>query len=290
MAARGGSPPSSSFVLHWYAVDDTGRFSNRKGVLQRLKGWGKDPLVAVRCLVELVGPSRFSHWGADGEPVGVPHPQAWVQIAAVSRDQTRNTMTLLPALMSDRFIETFDIKPGAELIRANGGRQRLEAVTSSYRALEGGAVDVRPAERDAPLGARQQRRPDVRDHRRQRDQDGCSLPRDHQRLPARRGLRRRTDARSLGQDRRRHGAVDIGFVYDCLEAHPATPLTPEALRIVLPKIRGDAVWLNVESIIQSVLDLTLRPVAVAADVAQPDRRPRKTIWLSHILRDHDGRR
>lgn len=28
------------FVLHWYAVDDTGRFTNRKGVLQRLKGWG----------------------------------------------------------------------------------------------------------------------------------------------------------------------------------------------------------------------------------------------------------
>lgn len=28
------------FVLHWYAVDATGRFRHRKGVLQRLKGWG----------------------------------------------------------------------------------------------------------------------------------------------------------------------------------------------------------------------------------------------------------
>jgi len=28
------------FVLHWYAVDDNGRFINRKGVLQRMKGWG----------------------------------------------------------------------------------------------------------------------------------------------------------------------------------------------------------------------------------------------------------
>ncbi|MFE9254046.1 hypothetical protein [Streptomyces sp. NPDC006879] len=28
------------FVLHWYAVDENGRFTNRKGVLQRMKGWG----------------------------------------------------------------------------------------------------------------------------------------------------------------------------------------------------------------------------------------------------------
>jgi hypothetical protein len=28
------------FVLHWYAVDSSGRFMNRKGVLQRMKGWG----------------------------------------------------------------------------------------------------------------------------------------------------------------------------------------------------------------------------------------------------------
>ena len=49
------------FVLWWYAVDENGRFTSRKGVLQRMKGWGKDPLLAVLCLVELVGPSRFSH-------------------------------------------------------------------------------------------------------------------------------------------------------------------------------------------------------------------------------------
>ncbi|WP_241695036.1 hypothetical protein [Streptomyces sp. C] len=28
------------FVLWWYAVDENGRFVYRKGVLQRLKGWG----------------------------------------------------------------------------------------------------------------------------------------------------------------------------------------------------------------------------------------------------------
>src|SRR4051794_21637497 len=34
------------FVLWWYAVDENGRFPYRKGVLQRMKGWGKDPLLA----------------------------------------------------------------------------------------------------------------------------------------------------------------------------------------------------------------------------------------------------
>jgi len=28
------------YVLWWYAVDEHGRFSYRKGVLQRCKGWG----------------------------------------------------------------------------------------------------------------------------------------------------------------------------------------------------------------------------------------------------------
>src|SRR5690606_165704 len=73
----------------------------------------------------------------DGEPVGVSHPRAWVQVAAVSRDQTKNTMTMLPGLMSDKLIATYGIKAGAELIRADGGKKRLEAVTSNYRSLEG---------------------------------------------------------------------------------------------------------------------------------------------------------
>lgn len=64
------------FILWWYAVDENGRFAYRKGVLQRLKGWGKGPLAAVMCIIEFVGPSQFSHWGGDGQPVGKPHPRS----------------------------------------------------------------------------------------------------------------------------------------------------------------------------------------------------------------------
>lgn len=34
------TPEQLRFILWWYAVDETGRFLSRKGVLQRLKGWG----------------------------------------------------------------------------------------------------------------------------------------------------------------------------------------------------------------------------------------------------------
>ncbi|WAB09788.1 terminase large subunit [Streptomyces phage TagePhighter] len=263
------------FVLHWYAVDETGRFSARKGVLQRLKGWGKDPLLAVLCLVELVGPSRFSHWDENGEPVGEPHPQAWVQVTAVNQSQTTNTMSLIPSLMSDAFKAHFDIKDGAVLIRANGGRQRLEAVTSSYRALEGKRTTF------TLLNETHHWVSGNNGHKMYETIDGNATKKDSRYLAI-------TNAYLPGEDsvaeRMRESymkiaegrAMDVGFLYDSVEAHAKTPLTPEALRIVIPKIRGDAVWLNVDSIIQSVLDTTIAP-----------SRSRR-MWLNQIVAEEDA--
>ncbi|AVE00388.1 terminase large subunit [Streptomyces phage OzzyJ] len=263
------------FVLHWYAVDETGRFTARKGVLQRLKGWGKDPLLAVLCLVELVGPSRFSHWDENGEPVGEPHPQAWVQVTAVNQSQTTNTMSLIPSLMSDAFKAHFDIKDGAVLIRANGGRQRLEAVTSSYRALEGKRTTF------TLLNETHHWVSGNNGHKMYETIDGNATKKDSRYLAI-------TNAYLPGEDsvaeRMRESymkiaegrAMDVGFLYDSVEAHAKTPLTPEALRIVIPKIRGDAVWLNVDSIIQSVLDTTIAP-----------SRSRR-MWLNQIVAEEDA--
>jgi hypothetical protein len=263
------------FVLWWYAMDETGRFVYRKGVLQRLKGWGKDPLLAVICLVEFVGPSRFSHWDAASNPVGVPHPQAWVQIAAVSRDQTRNTMTLMPSLMSDKLINTYGIKAGAELIRANGGRQRLEAVTSSFRALEGGRSTfvVLNETHHWVRGNNGDKMYETIDGNATK-KDARYLAITNAYLPGEDSVAERM--REAFEKIREGRALDIGFLYDSIEAHPKTPLSPEALRIVLPKIRGDAVWLKVETIIQSVLDTTLS--------ASRSRR----MWLNQIVAEEDA--
>lgn len=125
------------FIANWYAIDRAGRFVWRYGMLRRMKGWGKDPVGAALACVEFVGPCRFERW-ENGEPVAVSHSAAWVQTAAVSRDQTRNTMTLFPGMFSPRAIEEYGIDLGKEIIYAARGRRRLEAVTSSPRSLEGG--------------------------------------------------------------------------------------------------------------------------------------------------------
>lgn len=126
------------WLLWWSAVDELGEFAWRYAMLRRLKGWGKDPMGSVHCAIEFVGPCRFGGWGDDGQPIGVPNPAAWIQTAAVSREQTRNTMTLFPGLFSKRAVDEFGIDIGKEIIYADAGRRRIEAVTSSPRSLEGG--------------------------------------------------------------------------------------------------------------------------------------------------------
>ncbi|MEV1109945.1 terminase [Micromonospora sp. NPDC049751] len=274
------------FLLWWYAVDEHGVFIYRKGVLQRMKGWGKDPLLAVLCLVELVGPSRFSHWDAAGNPVGVPHPQAWVQVTAVNQSQTTNTMALIPSLMSDAFRKAYGIKEGAILIRANGGKCRLEAVTSSYRALEGKRTSFTLLNESHHwiLGNH--------GHQMYETIDGNATKLDSRYLAITNAylpgedsvgermreaydkmVERQERARATGEELQ---AVDIGYLYDSIEAHPKTPLTEEALTIVLPKIRGDAVWLNVKTIIQSIHDTTM-------SIARSRR-----MWLNQVVADEDA--
>lgn len=126
------------FILHWYAIDERGRFVYRGGMLRRMKGWGKDPLAAVICCVEFLGPCRFKRWGADGQPFAEPHYAACVQIAAVSQDQVkRNTMGLFPALLSPKAVREFELDIGKEIIYAFRGRCRLEMLTTSARSAEG---------------------------------------------------------------------------------------------------------------------------------------------------------
>jgi hypothetical protein len=133
------------FVLWWYAVDESGTFLYRDGVLQRLKGWGKDPLGATLCAVEFVGPSRppavrvcpqrvgraggaaarrraSRGVGADGGGVEGSDPQ---------HDDA------FPGSVPEAGPREFEIDLGKEIIYAHHGQQRIESVTSSPRALEG---------------------------------------------------------------------------------------------------------------------------------------------------------
>ena len=132
------TPEQARFLLWWYGVDERGRFLYRRGMLRRMKGWGKDPLGAALAVVEFVGPCRFGGWErGQAQPKAVPHPAPWVVTAAVSQDQTRNTTTLLPGMVSKRALTEYGIELGKTVVYAQGGRARLDAVTSSPRAMEG---------------------------------------------------------------------------------------------------------------------------------------------------------
>lgn len=269
------TPEQARFILWWYAIDEDGEFVYNTGVLQRLKGWGKDPITSVISTVEFVGPCRFGGWDENGAPIAIPHSNSWVQIAAVSRDQTRNTMTLFPVILSAKIIATYGIKMGAELIRANSGKSRLEAVTSSFRALEGGRATftlcnetqhwVRGNNGDKMIETIDGNATKMKSR---------YLAITNAPLPGEDSVAERTresfDKTLSGR------AQGYGLLYDSIEAHPETPLTAQALRIVIPKIRGDAKWLSVDSIIKSMLNGLISP-----------SRTRR-MYLNQIVADEDA--
>src|SRR5574342_424267 len=84
-------------LVEWYALHPvTGQYIYRRGASRRAKGCGKSPVEAAKAIAELSGDVRPAGWDARGEPVGRPwgtagDPSPWVQIAAVSEDQTENT-------------------------------------------------------------------------------------------------------------------------------------------------------------------------------------------------------
>lgn len=255
------------FILWWYAVDEHGEFIYRTGVLQRLKGWGKDPLLAVICLVELVGPSRVQRdafglpmWRADGNPMGMAHPQAYVQVSAVNLSQTQNTMDLIPSLMTDAFIRHYGIKPGAELIRAHGGKQKLQAVTSNYRAIEGKRTTF------SVLNETHHWVAGNGGHKMYETIDGNAtkmnsryLAITNAYLPGEDSVaeRMRLAWEKLQEKIAEDPANDIGFLYDSLEAGPKAPISGPLVPFVLHNVRGDAVWLVIKGMMQSIANSTI---------------------------------
>jgi len=55
--------------------------------------------------------SRSDHWDGD-VPVGRDEPNAWIQLVAVSLQQTQNTMKLFPALIGPEARKHYGIQVG----------------------------------------------------------------------------------------------------------------------------------------------------------------------------------
>lgn len=270
------------FTLWWYAVDEHGEFVYRTGVLQRMKGWGKDPLLAVLSLVELCGPSRPAmdangrpFWNEAGQPIGVRHPAAWVQIAAVNQAQTRNTMTMVTSIMTDAFKREYNVVPGTELIRAFMGKCRLECVTKNYRALEGGRSTF------VVLNETHHWVEGNWGHKMFETIDGNAtkikgryLAITNAYLPGEDSVGQRM--REKYQDILEGKSVNNRFLYDSIEAKPKAPLKGPLVPFILEGVRGDAKWLSIPEILTSIADRQIGPA-----------RSRR-MWLNQIVSGEDS--
>jgi hypothetical protein len=251
------TPEQARFVVHWYAIDETGRFIWPRGFLQRMKGAGKDPLGAAWCSIEFLGPCRFGGWKPNGLPRVVAHDTPWVQVAAVSQDQTRNTMDLFDRMFSDAARERYGIDMGREVIYSTRGK--LEAVTSSPRSLEGkrttavlknethhwllnnsGIAMAQAIERNSVKS---------------RDGSARSLAITNAHVPG-----EESDAE---RDWDSYAAYEAGrttlkrppFLIDSRQAPPDTDLADDdSLRAGIIAARGDATWLDVDRVMAAVRD------------------------------------
>lgn len=133
------------FVLWFYAVDETGRWLFDRGDRRLAKGSGKSPFAASMSLIELLAPVRLSHFDPDvpGGCVGKRVHMPWVQIAAVSLDQTENTMRHVRAMCAPQnapeLHRDYDLDVGkTQIFVAPEGK--LETITSSAATAEGAEV------------------------------------------------------------------------------------------------------------------------------------------------------
>lgn len=139
-------------LVDWFTIDPiTGAFIYRRGVSRRSKGWGKSPMEAFKAIAELCGDVRFGGWDANGEPVGRPWGlgndptnEPWVQIAAVSEDQTENTYGAVYQFLTDNdgaAADALGIDVGLTRCYMRGRRPgKLEPVTAAAGSREGQRV------------------------------------------------------------------------------------------------------------------------------------------------------
>ena len=237
---------------------------------------GKDPLAAALCVVEFIGPCKFSHWDSNGDPVGKVNSTAWVQIAAVNAEQTKNTMLLIPTLLPKRTRLHFNLEVQKQIIQVKGRPdQRIETVSASYRSMEGNRPSF------AILNETHHWTEGRGGHdlyftiRNNVDkQDGRYLCITNAYLPGENSV---AEQIREAVDREREGlAEDSGWFYCSLEANAAAPLSSDWAPFIVETIRGDAVWLNTEVIVQSLQDTSV-----------PPSRQRR-MWYNQIVASEDA--
>ncbi|WIE54220.1 terminase [Curtobacterium sp. MCBD17_003] len=275
------TPEQARFLLWFFALDQSGQFLYHSAVLQRLKGWGKDPVAGTLGIGHLCGPTLFDHWDGD-RPIGRDNPNAWVQMVAVSQQQTQNTMKLFPSLISAEARKRYGIQVGKLNVWAMGDTRQIEAVTASVMAIEGGrpTLIVRNETQNwngsngghDMAGAIEGNAAKSAKDSPARMLDICNAYRPGEDSVGQRA--REAYEQTVGD---RAAFEDFGVMYDSLEAPPEAPLTLEAAPSVVASVRGDAVWLDAEGRIKK---------SIANPQNSPSESRRK--WYNQITAAEDA--
>lgn len=247
----------ATILLRWYQIDPaSGEFVYRRGCSRRSKGWGKSPVEAAKVIAELAGPVRFDGWDADGNPVGRPwgtkgDPDPWVQVAAVSEDQTDNTYSVV-----NYFLSANDGRAAGELRVDHGITRcylrdrpgRLEPVTAAAGSREGQPVTYGQLDETHLWTTRNGGVRLARTIRRNvAKMNGRSYETTNSYEPA---------MGSVAEDT--HKAANRGFAgifYDAVEAPPVKPEdTDDELAEALAVAYGDAWWVDLERIVREIRD------------------------------------
>ncbi|MGW4097123.1 hypothetical protein [Mycobacterium sp. NPDC004974] len=255
------TPEQARFLLHYHSLDEMGRLLHRMAVLQRMKGHGKDPLACGESCGHAFGPIQFDHWGPDNRPVGREVDSAWVQITAVSKSQTANTMKLFPVMLSAEARQHYGIQIGRDNVWGLGDTRQIQASSSNYLSLEGNRVTE--AIRNEPQNW---------DNSNQGHELAGTIDGNSTKIPGGQGrildienafrpggdsvaerVRHAWESTQATSDRAAKSRT-FGLLYDSLEAHPKAPLTEEAAPEVLESVRGDSHWLDIPSMVESILN------------------------------------
>lgn len=276
------TPEQARFILWYFAVDETGAFEFHSAVLQRLKGWGKDPMAACISIAALFAEVTFDRW--DGEtPVGRDEPNAWVQLVAVSQQQTQNTMKLFPSLISAEARQRYGIQVGKLNVWGLADTRQIQAVTSNFHTIEGGrpTLIVRNETQNWNSSNGGHDMAGAIEGNAAKSEDGaarlldiCNAYRPGEESVAEVAREGWESTQTVGGEVAR--TAEFGLLYDSLEAPPEAPLLPAVVPQVVESIRGDAVWLSSKRILESVLN--------PANPASESRRK----WYNQITATEDA--
>lgn len=265
------TPEQARFIMWMYAIDHRGRFIYRDITLQRLKGWGKDPLAAALCLFELCGPCRFDRWATEedvaarrasavGQPIAKEEEDAWVQVFGVSADGTVNTMAMFPQLITPLLKAKAGLEINKQIIYAYGARRRLESVSSNWTSREGNRptfqIGGEPHHWNTSNGGDQLQKVMTRNATKIEGGQSRILWITNAYDSSRESVGK---AARDAYENTLAGDADAGIMYDSLEAPPAARLIEREIPVVLEAVRGDAKWLDIETITKTMLDYRTTP-------------------------------